>query len=306
MPMTTKSYSIRALQTFSAVSQHQSITRAARELGVTQSAVSHQLSKLASEVGETLIVKSGRRLQLTETGQRLADALRSAFGQIEESVAQAIGSGRRTVRLALCSSFAPGWMIPRLSDLLRKHTEFELDLRMYAKDPALTDQVADAFITTLPEEAGFWSLLLRREELVAVAAPAVVRRLNAGERAPLITTDTSPAHLGARWHRLSERLGVPIDSFHDGQWRLCSHHVLAYEMACHGHGIALLPDFVALQAIAEGRLEPALDGALISGKDYYLCVKSSRKNEPLLRALIAWFEEQLDPATDGDVRQATT
>lgn len=194
-------------------------------------------------------------------------------------------------------------MIPRLSDLLHKHAEFELDLRMYAKDPALTDQVADAFITTLPEEAGFWSLLLRREELVAVAAPELVRRLEAGQKAPLITTDTSPATIGARWHRLSESLGLPIQSFHDGQWRLCSHHVLAYELARHGHGIALLPDFVARQAIAEGRLEHALNGALISGKDYYLCVKSSRKNEPHLRALIAWFEEQLHPAAD-DIRGA--
>ncbi len=297
--MATKSYSIRALQTFAVLSQHQSIARAAQELGVTQSAVSHQISKLTSEVGEMLVAKSGRKLQLTETGQRLADALRSAFGQIEESVALVVGSGKRTVRLALCSSFAPGWVIPRLSDLLRKQEEFELDLRMYAKDPALTDQVADAFITTLPEEAGFWSLLLRREELVAVAAPQVVERLKAGEKVPLITTDTSPVDLGARWHRLSERLGVPLDSFHDGQWRLCSHHVLAYEMACHGYGIALLPDFVARQAIAEGRLEQALNGALISGKDYYLCVKSSRKDEPHLRALIEWFEEQLVVKAQG-------
>lgn len=291
-------YSIRALQTFAVLSQHQSVTRAARELGVTQSAVSHQLSKLTSEVGETLIVKSGRSIKLTETGQRLADAVRSAFGQIEESIAQVVGSGRSTVRLALCSSFAPGWVIPRLSDLLHKHAEFELDLRMYARDPALTDQVADAFITALPQEAGFWSLPLRREELIAVAAPELVRLLKSGQKVPLITTDTSPTNMGERWHRLCERLGVPIQSFHDGHWRLCSHHILAYEMACQGYGVALLPDFVASGAIEEGRLQRALEGGLPS-KDYYLCVKSSRKNEPHLRALIEWFEEQLALKKEG-------
>jgi len=81
-----KRHNLRALQAFEAVARHSSITKAADELGVTQSAVSHQLRKLSDDIGERLVVKSGRQVILTEAGRRLGIALQAAFLQIDRSV----------------------------------------------------------------------------------------------------------------------------------------------------------------------------------------------------------------------------
>lgn len=146
----------RAMQAFEAVTRHLSVTRAADELGVSQSAISHQLRQLSEVVGERLVERRGRGIVLTVAGDRLARRLQPAFAEIERSMSEAIGGTRDTVRLAICSSFGPGWLVPRLSRFYAAHPGLPLQLCMYARDPELTDAVADAFVTTLPREKGSW------------------------------------------------------------------------------------------------------------------------------------------------------
>lgn len=281
---------LRPLQTFEAVSRHMSISKAAEELGVTQSAVSHQTRLLAEKLGEKLLVKAGRGVVLTDAGRRLASRLQSAFGQIDQSVADVVGADRDVLRLAVCSSFAPGWLIGRLKSFYEDHPNFDLQLRMYAKDPALTDEVADAFVTTFPSEAGFWALKMRAEKLIPVVAGSFVR--SRSRRMPLITTTIDPARLGGDWRAYCETAGVSLDALQTGQWRQVSHYVLALDMARAGLGAALVPDFLAQEDIAAGTLRQLLPQSLPTHEDYYLCMKTSRREEPGLRALARWFKSQ--------------
>lgn len=185
-----KQRNLRALEAFESVSRLKSLTAAAEELGVTQSAISHQIRRLTEELGEKLLRRVGRRVELTSAGTRLAINLRSAFDRIDQSLEEAIGSDHATVRLAVCSSFAPGWLIPRLDELYAAHPDIRLQLRMYARDPELTDEVADAFVTTLPTVPGFHALRLKTELLVPV------RAVDTGRDLPLITTTLPPKTLG--------------------------------------------------------------------------------------------------------------
>jgi DNA-binding transcriptional LysR family regulator len=148
MPGSNTRPNLRALEVFDAVARHSSLSRAAEELGVTQSAVSHQMRYLTEHVGEKLYRMVGRRAVLTPAGQTLADRLRSIFQSLDRSIAEVVGADRSIVRLALCSSFAPGWLVPRLPDFHASHPHIRLQLQMYAEDPDLTDKVADAFVTT--------------------------------------------------------------------------------------------------------------------------------------------------------------
>ncbi|MGQ3281362.1 MAG: LysR family transcriptional regulator, partial [Shinella sp.] len=66
---------------------------------------------LSTLVGERLLHKQGRGVALTEAGNRLARKLQPAFSDIARSVGEAIGGARNVVRLAICSSFGPGWLI---------------------------------------------------------------------------------------------------------------------------------------------------------------------------------------------------
>jgi LysR family glycine cleavage system transcriptional activator len=283
---------LRSLQTFEAVARHLSLTKAAAELGVTQSAVSHQLRRLTDQIGERLLLKSGRAIVLTPAGEALARKLGAAFGDIDRSLSEVIGRNRRLVRLAICSSFAPGWLVPRLASFHTANPEVGLQLCMYARDPELTDAVADAFVTTLPDSPGFWSLLLRREVLV----PVLSSRLPDPEQvAPrLITTDLKPARIGADWKNCAAQGALPFDIPASEDWLFASHYIVALDMVRQGLGAALVPDFLVEKELADGTLRLVADAHVATNEDYYLCIKESRRSEPPLDAVARWFRLQVN------------
>ncbi|MBE1208348.1 LysR family transcriptional regulator [Aminobacter carboxidus] len=277
----------RALEAFEAVSRHLSVSAAAVELGVTQSAISHQLRLLSDLVGERLLQKQGRGIALTEAGDRLARKLQPAFAEIVRSVGDAIGGTRHVVRLAICSSFGPAWLVPRLAGFYATKPAFDLQVCMYARDPELTDAVADAFVTTLPTEKGFEAVLLWAEKLV----PVVAQTADGATEPALITTDLQPGRHGADWKAYAALSGR--DMARDGRWLFASHYLIALEMVKAGLGAALVPDFLAARELEAGTIRQLHDAALPTHEDYHLCVKESRRGEPAIDALIRWFKSQL-------------
>lgn len=283
----------RALEAFDAVSRHLSVSAAAFELGVTQSAISHQLRILSEIVGERLLQKQGRGIALTEAGDRLARKLQPAFAEIDRSVGEAIGGTRSVVRLAICSSFGPAWLVPRLAGFYAADPAFDLQLCMYARDPELTDAVADAFVTTLPAEKGFHTFLLWPEKLVPVVASAA-----GGETNPaLITTDLQPGREGADWKAHAVMSERDLQQLSNTRWIFASHYVIALEMVKAGLGAALVPDFLVARDLESGMVRLLDDIVLPTHQDYYFCVKESRRSEPALVALIRWFKSQLHGQT---------
>lgn len=286
-------HNFRALQAFEAVARHASVSRAAEELGVTQSAISHQLRLLADLVGEKLLRKEGRGIALTPAGEVLARKLQPAFAAIDRSVLETIGQYRDTVRLAVCSSFGPGWLIPRLPTFYASNPAFDLQLCMYARDPELTDAVADAFVTTLPVERGFFSHLLWPEKLVPVVS--ATRRHD--EAPPLVTTDLQQGRVGADWRTYARLSGRHEPGANDA-WLLASHYILALEMVRADLGAALVPDFLVADELSSGKLRLLGDVAIPTHEDYYFCVKESRRHEPALDSLARWFKAQVNGASD--------
>ena len=260
---------------------------------MTQSAVSHQLRNLAEQIGEPLFTKEGRRIVLTAAGRRLGATLQSAFADIHRSLADTIGSNRKTMRLAVCSSFASGWLLKRLTGFYEANPGVDLQVHMYAQDPDLTDQVADAFVSTLPPPAGFWSMLLQTEFLIPVVStscdPFVPGKI------PLITTELAPERNGAEWRTYCAEAGLGYDDLHRGHLFQVSHYILALELARLGAGVALVPDFIAKKDIKAGILYQPWPARLATGEHYQLCVKSARRGEPTLKALADWLRAQVDP-----------
>lgn len=290
----------RALSAFEAVSRHLSVNAAAVELGVTQSAVSHQLRVLSEMVGEKLIQKSGRGVVLTEAGQRLAEKLQPAFAEIDRSVVSIIGATRDTVRLAVCSSFAPAWLVPRLRRFYALHPQIDLQIMMYARDPELTDSVGDAFVTTLPKDRGYHALLLWAENLVPVLSP---RLQSPAELFPnLITTELTPGTAGADWQAHARIAGKNDPEPPNGRWLYASHYVIALEMVRQGLGAALLPDFLVKDDIDSGTLVLMDTTVVPTHEDYHLCIKESRRNEPALEAVERWFKMELAQSRRVDTK----
>ncbi|MBL8790704.1 MAG: LysR family transcriptional regulator [Rhizobiales bacterium] len=281
--------SIRSLQIFECVARTGSTIKAAEELSVTQSAISHQIKQLSQALGEALLEKSGRSLKLTERGAELAQELTKAFSNIGESVNTIIGTNRNRVRLAVCSSFGTGWLAQRMPHFLEHHPDISFDIQKYGDDPDLSDTVADAFITAKPVISGFQSIDLVEERLIAVAAPAYGQRYRGKQPPCLISTTVGEPMRGTDWLNFLSLSDSEQVVWQRSRALYCSHYVTALSFAETECGVALIPDFLAERALRDGRLMRFLDGSIKTGRTYRFCVKSSRIREPALAAVLAWF-----------------
>lgn len=124
-----------ALRSFEAAARHLSFTRAAQELFVTQSAVSHQVRGLEDELGVRLFLRLTRQLRLTDAGETLLAVLRESFNRIEETVSDLkAGSAAHPLRISLTSYFAARWLTRRLGGFSALHPEVEMHLHLTNSD----------------------------------------------------------------------------------------------------------------------------------------------------------------------------
>lgn len=262
---------------------------AAQDLGVTQSAVSHQIRRFSDAIGQQLLVKSGRGIELTPAGEKLGTKLSAALGGLEDLVKDLVGEGRQTLQLAVCSSFGPGWLTEKLEDFYRSFPEIDLELRLYAQNPLYINEVADAYIVADDLKAGYTAIPLKEELLVAVEAPASRRTPAQGARRRLITTDVERGNLGEDWIDFCRMTGMSLDEIQDGSFRRCSHYFLALELARAGQGVALVPEFLAWREIRSGNVVTFHDAIVPSGRTYCLCIRESRAGEVKLKKLSDWL-----------------
>lgn len=281
---------IRALQVFECVYRHRSIAKAADELAITRSAISHQLRYLRGQIGEELIEKTGRNLTFTERGARLAKSLSFAFSQIESSIQSSISDAAPALRVALCTSFGSGWLIPRVK-LYAHLADCRMQIKLQAYQPDLSDAVADIFFTTTPIKDGFWSTKILPEDLVAVGTAEQVPP--DGKRGcTLITTDVEERNFLADWNGYLDLIQRK-DLLDKAAVLGASHFIFAIEMAEQGLGIALVPQFLAEQRLAANGLRLWNDTRMPSGRAYYLNVKHARRNEPDIKNFVAWVRRMM-------------
>jgi LysR family glycine cleavage system transcriptional activator len=280
---------LRSLQYFEAVARRRSVKQAAEDLGVTQSAVSHQIRRFSDAIGQQLLVKSGRGIELTPAGEKLGTKLSAALGGLEDLVKDLVGEGRQTLQLAVCSSFGPGWLTEKLEDFYRTFPEIDLELRLYAQNPLYINEVADAYIVADELKAGYTAIPLKEEFLIAVEAPGSRRAPAQGSKRRLITTDVARDNLGQDWLDFCRMTGTSLSDIQDGSFRLCSHYLLALELARAGQGVALVPEFLARREIASGNVVTFNEAIIPSGRTYCLCIKDTRVNEVKLKKLSDWL-----------------
>src|SRR5882757_4461511 len=123
--------SLNALLVFETAARHGSFTRAAGELGVTQTAVSHQVKALEADLGVPLFRRSPRRLALTAEGQAWAAELRPLFQRLRETnlrLRAAVRAQRPIVAVTVIPSFGARWLVPRLGHFLAQNPDIDVHI----------------------------------------------------------------------------------------------------------------------------------------------------------------------------------
>jgi len=300
---------LKALPVFEAVARLNSFSRAAQELHISQSAVSHQIRLLEDYLGEALFVRNGRYLSLTEEGKSYFETVASALSQIERASEQLQGHEDMQVRLALFSSFAVRWLIPRLPGLQRQYPQLNLTLEMMSAEPQLSDRISDCFITLQHEQRGFTFDLIYSERLFPVCSRTLWQRLCADllqqglissmepesisaehlKRLPLLSTYSIFGEKGEDWRRWFQEAGTHLPD--TTRYQHFSHMLLTLEAARHHQGIALTNDYMYIPS--EDPDLVMLPTHIMKTHDrFYVAYKSSRRQEPGIQILRRWLNEQ--------------
>lgn len=279
-------YNLRSLQVFEAVARHTKLSDAASELGVTQGAVSQQIHRLSEDLGEVLFVRSGRNLVLTDRGQKLANTLKRAFKDIDNSFNDSIGFYRETIKVSCCSAVFMSSIIYKVLDNLKMEERIDLHLNMTSGQPFFSETEGDIFISTVPAPPGYWSRKIMDEHVL----PVFMNEQLAGRfwegHLPLISTELESGVFGIDWQKWSGETGKDLIQLNTGRFLRSSHFMVSYGMAMRGAGVALVPDFLIDCAKNDLACHALQDFRVNSGRAYYISTKRSRRYEERINQLI--------------------
>lgn len=301
---------LKSLPVFEAVARLNSFSLAANELNVSQSAVSHQIRILENHLGESLFHRQGRNLELTKEGKNYLDSISNSLLQIEEATNHIKGQQKTHIRLAVYSSFAVYWLIPRLPELKHLYPNLELSIEMSHGSPDLSDRTADFFITVEKEKRGFLFESLYNEELFPVCSHSyfetiknklatitnqeLIDKLSSSPSTlaqfPLITSYSIYDRHTEDWKRWFANLNLVLPEHI--QFHRFSHLMLAYEAAKHSLGIALVNDYMMSEKHDETTLVRLPCSAFKTGDNFYIAYKESRKDEEAIRYLRRWLKKE--------------
>ena len=297
--MRRKLPSTGALEAFEAAARHQSFTKAAEELSVTQSAVCRQVAALESFLDVRLFRRTRRGVMLTEAGLDYSRSVGARLDEVERDTLELMARGGTgsSLELAVVPTFGTRWLLPRLPAFQRAHPHVAVHLSSRTRPFLFADTPFDAAIHAGETGSAAWpgteKRFLMSESLIAVASPslpalAAGRPQGAGDwaRLPLLQQSTRPY----AWRQFFDSLGLLVPQPMAGP-RLELFSMLT-EAAVHGMGVALTPPFFVQEELAQGRLVDIAPRPVGGQRAYSLIWPEEKAELPALQAFAAWLQAQ--------------
>ena len=280
---------LSALRAFEAAARHESAKRAAEELSVTATAISHQVRSLEESLGLALFVRKPRKLELTASGRELKEVLEGAFDSISAAVERLRSAPQRhTVTLTTTPVIASRWLLSWVCMLRETHPT--IDLRIHASHDivALDGVTADIAIRY---GDGRWPGMVAEKLLDNTFIPACSPLLGLSDindlpNHPLIHFHSPSAGTGpvdwAGWQKLAKVPGLDVSA-----GLVFSDETHAVSAAVGAQGVALMSRELIEDELAAGRLVQPF-GPEIKVKAFYLVYPESRRSEPVIQAVRDW------------------
>jgi LysR family glycine cleavage system transcriptional activator len=291
---------------FDAVVRHRSFTRAADELGVTQSAVSHRVRRLEDFLGVELLKRLNPGVELSDDGARLQGELATlldGMASLEPSLRRR--AGQQTLRLGAGSSLAAWWLVRRLRTFRALHSEIEIDF-VPVESEAAGEPPLDVRIlwTTLAESrATSLQASLFRERVFPVCAPSILPRGQplsdpaALLELPLIQKRHTPSGEWS-WASWFQKLGLKRA---EPRGLVLGDMGLCLTAAVEGAGVAIGRSLLVADAISDGRLVPALATApdVLSTKVHIARWSPDLIGDRNTQVLVSWLAQAAEETSRG-------
>lgn len=290
--------STQALICFEAAARHESFTKAAAELALTQSAVYRQVTGLEEFLGVKLFRRARHGIVMTDAGLEYGRLVARRLDAIERDTLSVIGSSGASgsIDLAVVPTFATRWLLPRLPRFRAQHPEIVVNLETRTRPFMFADTDFDAALYAgTPSDIANWpgtvAIPLMPEIVVPVCAPALVAAHGEATAQriaglPLLQQSTRPY----AWRQWFEAQGVAGVRDLDGpRFELFSMLAVA---AAHAMGVALMPRLLIEAELARGELVIACDRPMHGGRAYHLVIPERKAGNPALERFRDWLVEQ--------------
>jgi LysR family transcriptional regulator, glycine cleavage system transcriptional activator len=287
--------SIGGLLSFVAAAEHGSFTRAARELNLTQGAISRQIREVESRLGIRLFERIRQRVVLTEAGRQYLTQVKKALNDLADAIQKAVSfSNSTTLNLVVLPTFGARWLVPRLSEFQNKHPDITIHLTT-RQEPVNFD--FEPFDVAVFHDAGNWPGTIARPlmtvDMLGVCSP----KLNAKReiRTPADIAKFPLLHQAALyrlWPKCLTDAGVILNSPLPGH--TYQDFSMLAQAAVAGLGIALLPDYLVEAELAGKQLEIVASEFLHIETSFYLIVPESRTSCPAVETFTDWLIAEAD------------
>jgi LysR family glycine cleavage system transcriptional activator len=289
---------LNPLRAFEVAARYSSFTKAADELFVTPSAVSHQVKTLEEHLGMALFTRESKALTLTAAGRAYLPAVQQAFQVLAEATRQLSAELAPVLRVDIPPTFAAKWLIPRLDSFVKAHPE--IDIRVSTNSGPL-DFARDDYDLAIRFGRGHYPELHSELCLAVNVFPVCSPALMEGEhplREPsdlkhhtlLHDASTYADGTNPHWSVWLKYAGVPDVDASRGLSFTPSHLVI--NAAIDGLGVALVKDSWVEQDLLKGRLVRPFGAALPVESAYYMVFPKDRAGDVRIATFVDWVRSE--------------
>lgn len=281
---------------FESAARLQSFSRAAEELNITQSAISHQVRVLEDHLGQPLFRRIGRRIELVDAGRDFLITAQAALEELRHGVRRLNAYSKPgSVIILMPAALATGWFLPRLSDLRLLHPW--IDPWVHTSSDTHVSEEAEIDIVLGPQpwsDHGARSVLLGKDRLFPFCAPDLASRLPDApdqtrlDAAPLLHDESLND-----WQSWFSQVGSARTEFTRGFNFSDTGQML--QAAILGHGVCLATGLQADQLLKDGRLVQASPVALARAEPLFMSCWERNLSRPPVKALWDWLQDQFPP-----------
>ncbi|MGJ8530024.1 LysR substrate-binding domain-containing protein [Maritalea sp.] len=290
--------SMNSLVCFEAVYRLGSVTQAAEELNMTQSAVSRRILSMESQLGLPLFRRERKRLFIEPAAERYGQDMSQILSEIEASTSRFITHNQSMglLTVAVPPTFGSRWLVPKLNGFISTHHGLDLNLVSKIKPFNFDNEDIDIAIHFgMNDWSGAKLDYLMAEHVIPVCAPTLIEdktpdSIDAILDFPLVHHTTRPK----LWNTWSEHFGLAPNRIKSGP--RFEHYALVIQAAVNGIGFALIPDFLVRKEILRGDLVVPVGARMKCEEAYYFACPNKLRGDKRVAAFSEWVKRECTKA----------
>jgi LysR family glycine cleavage system transcriptional activator len=286
---------LNLLHTFTVAAKHLNVTRAAEELCLSQAAVSQQLRLLETQLEVSLFERTNRGLVLTPVGQQYLLSIKEPLNDIHQA-SLALMPEEKILRIVVDSAFAHTWLVKRLGDFRKRHTEFEIELTLTASlevmtGKSLSNNADICVVYGQPPWPGYQAQSLITFREFPVCSPALLKRTKKSKKIELndFTLIHERDHSG--WKRWIEQTGMRNVDITQGP--IVHDSLTCLRMAIEGQGMAIGDNLTCADFIKEGALVKPFTQEISIPESFCCLIKNEKLKYKAIELFQKWIIGEL-------------